>query len=599
MTHTTNNFWHTQSILAANQEVVQANTPGDTQPNALKNIPGALNGALPASYTSAARAVYPIYGTADNALVPPYQPTVAPYSDLNLAEFTQWNSAYQVAYLKALKETTGIKIFDLRDSSNNVVSRFVLTRGDTYPLDLMTMTLADYAALSITDKNSLSDLLVNIPIVTTGLGLVKSTSGFVFDLTTEFLNKVPENSLKAPVGGLLTGTEATNLYRNQMRMLINKADEAAENGHYIVKEKYVADLAAILKRYERAKAFSDVQPAGDIELRGEINATPIRTEFIIFTQAQAQPISSDDNKTVDAGYLEFLRAEQVILIQKQRRQAISSDTGLRNPKLDVANLIYQLQMHYEAEAEGIADAGTEEIKQLHQLLQDYGAMQEMLNQTMKLFDQSKPDQTVNFMGVDPFTPDSVFSSDFRGVFYSLKVTGPGLIYENSNIPLLSLFYVNWLNLQKDPIIGPIKNYNNGVVQNSGFFGDDFPKLKEVFQKSGSGPLSQEQMRVFWMFNQDTSITGPDPQPHPIESYLNLGVRPRNAFTSINSLLPLKFSNYNTFLTVLNDRVTLLNQKNQIKQNEIENASRRQNRHFDLGNNALRKMNDMLMTIGRM
>jgi hypothetical protein len=52
-------------------------------------------------------------------------------------------------------------------------------------------------------------------------------------------------------------------------------------------------------------------------------------------------------------------------------------------------------------------------------------------------------------------------------------------------------------------------------------------------------------------------------------------------------------------TQLNDSVTLLNQRNQLKQNEIESAARQQNRHFDLGNNALKKMNDLLMTIGRM
>jgi hypothetical protein len=50
---------------------------------------------------------------------------------------------------------------------------------------------------------------------------------------------------------------------------------------------------------------------------------------------------------------------------------------------------------------------------------------------------------------------------------------------------------------------------------------------------------------------------------------------------------------------LADTVTLLNQRNQILQNEIENATKQQNRHFELGNNALRKMNDMIMTIGRM
>ena len=56
--------------------------------------------------------------------------------------------------------------------------------------------------------------------------------------------------------------------------------------------------------------------------------------------------------------------------------------------------------------------------------------------------------------------------------------------------------------------------------------------------------------------------------------------------------------WDSFSTQLADTVTILNQQNQIKQNDIENAKKQENRHFDLANNALRKMNDMLLTIGR-
>ena len=51
-------------------------------------------------------------------------------------------------------------------------------------------------------------------------------------------------------------------------------------------------------------------------------------------------------------------------------------------------------------------------------------------------------------------------------------------------------------------------------------------------------------------------------------------------------------------TQLSATITILNQQNQIRQNEIQNAAKQANRHFELGNNALRKMNDILMSIGR-
>ncbi len=55
---------------------------------------------------------------------------------------------------------------------------------------------------------------------------------------------------------------------------------------------------------------------------------------------------------------------------------------------------------------------------------------------------------------------------------------------------------------------------------------------------------------------------------------------------------------NIFASQLADTVTQINQESQILTNEISNLNRERNRHFDLANNALRRLNDSLQTIAR-
>lgn len=58
------------------------------------------------------------------------------------------------------------------------------------------------------------------------------------------------------------------------------------------------------------------------------------------------------------------------------------------------------------------------------------------------------------------------------------------------------------------------------------------------------------------------------------------------------------SQWDGFNTRLSDTVTLLNQDNQIRQNRISQEESQANRHFELVSNTLRRMFDLLQTIGR-
>ena len=56
--------------------------------------------------------------------------------------------------------------------------------------------------------------------------------------------------------------------------------------------------------------------------------------------------------------------------------------------------------------------------------------------------------------------------------------------------------------------------------------------------------------------------------------------------------------WNAFNSSLSDTVSQLNQQSQLKMNDINSATKQKDRHFDLANNSLSKMNDMIQTIGR-
>ena len=56
--------------------------------------------------------------------------------------------------------------------------------------------------------------------------------------------------------------------------------------------------------------------------------------------------------------------------------------------------------------------------------------------------------------------------------------------------------------------------------------------------------------------------------------------------------------WNAFNSSLSDTVSQLNQQSQLKMNDINSATKQKDRHFDLANNALSKLSDMIQTIGR-
>lgn len=592
-------FWSTQG--GTNRPVLQLDPPTTPPPNPLELIPGTEQGAIPAGYTLAAQAVNPRFPTVLTT-TPTFTTNLpVPNPALDINRFTEWNSAYQVAYL--LQQPTRTHQVSV---GGVVVAHYVLTRNNTVPVNILNMTLSDYAMLSTADKLALGPTLRTLTLP----GRPDLTIAASLGLTND---KAATNSVLSSL--VTTINAATNMGND--RFLFSQQIEILQRqvaaSDMIVPEKVVTAAREIETRFNRAKAFKDTLPPVNMQ---RINFNVENNDHygdLFGMQAQIRAVSSDNNSTINRGYTEFIRAERTILTMQNRREAIARDTGLRDPKLDVANLIYQLQLLYEAEAEGIADSGTEEIKQLHKYLQDIGIMQRLVNETLKAYNPEEQDEKRRFMNLGGRPDggvqtnqrsDPLGGQDVRIVFYwpggeQLSPGGKGGSEDNRYEE--SPGY-HWFHLQASGLSGVMDSEANNPGQ----------AVTVRFSRNGdsnagiqNGGLSAEEMRIFSMFSDDAWARRSDTrQRHPIDVIFGLDARPKQRFTDESeegegSLALYRKTTWDSFATQLNDFVTQLNQQNQIKQNEIESATRRQNRHFELGNNALRKMNDMLMTIGRM
>lgn len=599
----TETFWTSQTQVPA-VPVMEVNTVGDQQDNPIQNVPGAQGGALPTGWAASAQAVYPRYGSAAFPSVP--------ISSLNLADFPTWHSEHQRQHILAQGGSYRIP------ATGPVVAFYMLTAGNTKPLNLMNLTLTDYAMLSSADQAAIRPNLLSLGIATR-LGLSTDKTG----------TQTAISGLIASINAVTAMPAADrDVFIEQLNILSRQVTAA----NMIIPDKIGLEIKAISDRFDRAKTFVQTVPSvaftGIEFIRNENSGGLDNRSYGIMTgiEARGRSISSDQGATVTNGLAEFMRAERAILAMQKRREGLSASDGIRDPKIDLANLIYQLQLLYEGEAEGVADGGTEEIRQLHKLLQDYGVMQRLVQETIKYYDSSKPEEKRRFMNLGGRADGGVVSEhrahndgnhdmSIRFLFPGQTIVSPGGGTNGSDTGNWTTYQetagYHWFHLQAttpggtmgrhpsadsdaDPPYNGVsianrysRSYNNGDSNSYG---------------KQNGGLSAAEMQVFSMFSDDSWASALR-QGHPMETLYGID-RPVQKFTGESEdenggLAFVRKTVWDSFSTQLNDTVTLLNQRNQLKQNEIESATRRQNRHFDLGNNALKKMNDLLMTIGRM
>lgn len=580
--------------------VLQLDSTGDQQIAAQLRMPGTGYGAVPIAYTTAAQLVYPTYDGSVGKTLPGPLPTdyAAPTE-----RFLQWHSAHQLQKLKesttSISGTVGGTAFDLKTLSLTVGGQtleFMLSQDGQRVINLTTLQKADIAKLTLAEQKALTQ--------STGWSTLKDTLGLDTASTT-LLNQLigtPSNASAGSPRKLIVDTFAgraswnsmtqadVDLFLDQLAVMQRRFEGSA----IIDQNTIQLETAKIVERFQRAFDFAQTEPQQTIdyyrlfEKKDDRDATPgvgttgnaadVQTGPVGDGFYTAKTISSDDNATIKRGYEEFLRAERQILAALETREAVANSVLFRDPKLDVPNLIFRLQQLYEFEAAGRQDAGTEEMKQLHKLLTDYGIMQRLVNETIGYYNAKESDEKRRFLniGAEGDDPDDVDDDQTQGKADSYVVRR----YEDSETG------VN---------LSGTGDYAREDIQTN----DDIPKYEWGQQLYNL--LSQSERRAISMFMDESYMRSTN--LHPMEVRAGVEERPKidlvdDSNSGDGSLFLHRKGKWDSFSTQLSDRVTILNQQNQIKQNEIENDKKQENRHFDLANNALRKMNDMLLTIGR-
>ncbi|MGQ3278510.1 MAG: hypothetical protein ACT6WE_18405 [Shinella sp.] len=224
---------------------------------------------------------------------------------------------------------------------------------------------------------------------------------------------------------------------------------------------------------------------------------------------------------------------------------MSSITGA---KFDVPYLVATLQAMYNLELEAHVVIETEEINQQNALLKTYAAMQDIVNQTLQKF--AKADEGGKYvLGIANIDDYKFLTNPERkwDAATNKWIEGPDNF---TNAILISMFEDMLGKGQKHPL----------------------EKLRSI-----SRPLSDifDNPPLFVDPQGNTHYTGQD-----------------------YDLKRLTHPQWSTIGTRLSETVTLINQNSQIKMNDINSLDKQRNRHFELSNNALAKMNEILQNIGR-
>jgi hypothetical protein len=197
----------------------------------------------------------------------------------------------------------------------------------------------------------------------------------------------------------------------------------------------------------------------------------------------------------------------------------------------------------------------------------------------------------------------------NGIFNGKNLDVPYLVYKFQSLYNLSLeaqvvAETEQVNQQNDMLktYAAIQDIVNRTLS-------AFPKAddtkKGVLGKSvdDTPSLTQEEMQLLSMFEDNLGISN-NGQKHPMEVLNNISRPMFNFFNSDSGnnenydLNQFTHTQWSTFGTRLSETVTLINQNSQIQMNDINSLDKERNRHFELANNALSKMADIIANIAR-
>ena len=267
-----------------------------------------------------------------------------------------------------------------------------------------------------------------------------------------------------------------------------------------------------------------------------------------------QPVSGQTNQTTTGGgYDKLISSEKKIAALKTemdkvaRSQSISSGSAGVDKSLDLPSLIFFMQFYTNLIKEQEVNVATEMVNQQNQLLNAYSQMQTLVNNAQSRFDPKDQTQELDLFG-NKVDGSNNYSPVYLGSLVD-PATGKPLTQQTYNI--LSMF---------DSVV------SQGKTANPGGTSTVLNPIEKLFK------INRPTQKIFEIGPNGTSGNG--------HTYV---------YTS---------TAWNSYGTSLSSAVTQINQQTQIMMNNINTLDKEKNQHFDLANNCLTKMNELLASIGR-
>ena len=377
-------FWNTTGQTPA-QPVLENNTPGDALTNPLTIIRGADGvSADSPQLTADAEALFPTWDADGNIISS--RPTT--YSGTaTSAEFLQWHSAHQLAWMAefgtdgtAVDDTTStaFKYATFGTNANdNENLHLVLSNDSKSIITLNYLQRQDIAMLPLDDQRA----VVAHPAFTT-------TFSTLYNLTPQGTQTIADARADAVaiVDEAIAAIRASDSYQAGFEATFESdASVRTTYWHYMFSEQLQAlsselDNMAIfdidnitLRVSDTAERFARVERVSDITAETTTNVLPGAVNAL------------DGGTTIGSAFDTIVEIESRLYDYSVARQEIISSGTYEGVTLDAPGLTFVLQTltNYQKEAE--AEARTEDLNQRNALMEDYEAMQTLLNSTLSLF----------------------------------------------------------------------------------------------------------------------------------------------------------------------------------------------------------------------
>ncbi|MEI2384504.1 hypothetical protein [Breoghania sp. JC706] len=352
----------------------------------------------------------------------------------------------------------------------------------------------------------------------------------------------------AAAWGVSLGATATS-YREAMKALVQEKIDFIENDGSANRDLFTDQLNLIIERIDKNSLFSSANINSEISDIVDRYTRMRQFEKAVSAQSFSDSVtvpeklnSLDNNVTITSGLESFLAQEKRLLELAKQRHSISQSGSLDGKRLDLPSLISMLQLSYNIKKEAEVAVLTEELQQQNALLRDYAAMQKLVNDVLKTF-PSGEEGSKQKRNIDGTTDEKVVS----GADPNWSTANMDLDTQERRAMIMFDSYYSGPNLLK--LGHPLEDLR-GITRPL----EDFSKRKVINDKT------KEEATVLVTKTQ---------------------------------------SAWNIYSTQLADAVTLINQNSQILTNDISSMNQERNRHFDLANNALRRLNDSLTSIARM